>query len=46
MNNQARVVIMVLSSASLNGNNVPEFPQNLLDGKSGVNKIETQTTIG
>lgn len=41
MNNQTRVVITGIGLASPNGNNLLEFRQNLLAGKSGVSKIET-----
>ena len=41
MKNSTRVVITGIGLASPNGNNLLEFRQNLLAGKSGVSKIET-----
>jgi len=41
MKNETRVVITGIGLTSPNGNNLTEFRQNLLAGKSGVGKIET-----
>ena len=41
MNSERRIVITGIGLASPNGNNLLEFRQNLLAGKSGVSKIET-----
>ncbi len=41
MNNETRIVITGIGLTAPNGNNLAEFRQNLLAGKSGVGKIET-----
>lgn len=41
MNSEARIVITGIGLTAPNGNNLTEFRQNLLAGKSGVGKIET-----
>jgi len=41
MDNQRRIVITGIGLTAPNGNNLAEFRQNLLAGKSGVGKIET-----
>jgi len=41
MNNETRIVITGIGLTAPNGNNLEEFRQNLLAGKSGVGKIET-----
>ena len=42
MPNETRVVITGIGLASPNGNNLAEFRQNLLDGKSGVEKFHVR----
>ncbi len=41
MNNETRIVITGIGLSAPNGNNLSEFRQNLLAGKSGIGKIET-----
>ncbi len=41
MNNETRIVITGIGLTAPNGNNLTEFRQNLLAGKSGIGKIET-----
>ena len=41
MNDETRIVITGIGLTAPNGNNLTEFRQNLLAGKSGVGKIET-----
>ena len=41
MNNERRIVITGIGLTAPNGNNLTEYRQNLLAGKSGIGKIET-----
>lgn len=41
MSNETRIVITGIGLTAPNGNNLAEFRQNLLAGKSGIGKIET-----
>ncbi len=41
MNNETRIVITGIGLSAPNGNNLSEFRQNLLAGKSGIGTIET-----